>query len=197
MLELPGAGGDPAAPRTVVTPILHTGDPAPGIADATMVWMGPPQIDAAGNVLIIGFYRREGDPFSRTDVWYGGAGSVQVIACEGLQAPDMPAGVVFDLLPVGRLSENGWIGLTALVAGPGIVPGVNDLANFVGPPGDIRKVLQGGDPAPGLEPGTVIDAATGARRLDKRQCHAPGDRLADRPGGGRHQRPGHLDPPAR
>jgi len=38
---------------------------------------------------------------------------------------------------------------------------LNDRANFVGPPGDLRKVFQAGDPAPGLERGTVFDVSRG------------------------------------
>ena len=52
LLAFAAGGGDPPAPRTQITSILHTGDPAPGIPDATMVWMGAPRIDAEGNVLI-------------------------------------------------------------------------------------------------------------------------------------------------
>lgn len=156
------AGAGEPAPRTVITPVLHTGDPAPGIPDATMIWMGAPQIDGAGNVLIWGFFTYDGDSVAHTGVWYGGPASLQAIAYEGMQAPDLPEGVVYDSVSGGsRLSENGWIGIPAFLRDPGITRGVNDLANFVGPPGDIRMVLQGGDQAPGLEPGTVIDVSRG------------------------------------
>jgi hypothetical protein len=59
------------------------------------------------------------------------------------------------------ISETGRLCLTPDLSGPGIVPGFNDRATFAGPLGDLQKVLQGGDQAPGLEPGTLIDARAG------------------------------------
>ncbi len=44
----------------------------------------------------------------------------------------------------------------ALLSGPGIEEEVNSEAVFAGPPGDIRKVIQQGDQAPGLDPGITI-----------------------------------------
>ncbi len=102
----------------------------------------------------------EGGTTAYDALWYRGPDGLEVIAYEGMQAPDMPAGVTYRWM-FEHLAECGWIGITAFVQGPGIVPGFNDLVNFAGPPGDIGKVLQGVDPAPGLEPGTIIDASRG------------------------------------
>ena len=169
LLMVTPASGEP---RVEITPILYAGDPAPGIPDATMTWMGAPQIDGNGNVLICGYFRCDGDPWDRPGLWYGGPGSLEVIMYEGMQAPDLPEGVVLDYVGTGRLSENGWIGYTGYLSGPGIISGVNNLANFVGPPGDIRNVLQGGEPAPGLESGTVITPPSrgGGCRQRSRPC---------------------------
>jgi hypothetical protein len=159
MLAAP-AGGD-YSPRTVVTPVLHVGDPAPGIPGATVVLLPlPPQIDGAGNVLVWGQFVYEGGTTGYDALWYRGPSGLEVIAYEGMQVPDMPRGVTYRWM-FEHLAECGRIGITAFVQGPGIVPGFNDLVNFAGPPEDIRKVLQGGDPAPGLEPGTIIDASRG------------------------------------
>ena len=150
------AGDDPRAPRVQITPILHTGDPAPGIPDSEMVWMARPQIDGVGNVLISGFYQIDGEAFARGGIWYGAPGQLDVIMFEGMPAPDLPPGVTIEYRESERLSENGWISFTGELAGPGIVADHNDNAIFAGPPGDIRKVLQTGDQAFGLEPGTTF-----------------------------------------
>ncbi len=155
------AGGDPPTPRVEITPILHQGDPAPGIPGATMAWIGRPQIDAEGNVLFWAIFESDGGG-GGTGLWYGGAGTLEPVAYSGMQPPDLPQGVVYENISSGSwLAENGWMGIPAYLTGPGIVPGVNDKANFVGPSGDVRKVLQGGEAAPGLEAGTVIDVSSG------------------------------------
>ncbi len=153
------AGGDPPQPNVEITPILHQGDPAPGIPDATIVWLGIPHIDGAGNVLTAGYYEFDGDPFSHSALWYGAAGSMHAVMYDGIQAPDLPSGVHIRHRANEWLSESGWIGFTGFLAGPGIIPLVNDKAVFVGPPGDLRLVLQGGDPAPDLPPGVIIDVS--------------------------------------
>ncbi len=149
--------GDPRTPNVEITPVLHQGDPAPGIPGATMVWFFTPHIDGEGNVMIKALYQNAGEPFSRVGIWHGPPGALQLIAYEGMQAPDLADGVILSSIRFSMLAENGWMAIPSLLIGPGIVEGSNDLAVFVGPPGDIRKVLQGGDPAPGLEPGTIID----------------------------------------
>ncbi len=154
-------GGDPQVPRVEITPILHTGDPAPGLPGATMVYFLPPQIDGAGNVLIDAFYSSGGESSAGRGLWYGPPGALQLISFTGMQAPDLAPGVVIDFTGDTWLAENGWIGFSGHLSGPGVVSGVNDIANFIGPPGDIRKVLRGADSAPGLEPGTVIDVSSG------------------------------------
>ena len=73
--------------------------------------------------------------------------------------PDMPAGVVIESLLCRPecLCESGTIVFPAQLSGPGIVPPLNDQALFVGTPACFTKVLQGGDQAPGCEPGVLID----------------------------------------
>ena len=153
------AAGQVGMPEVVITPVAHVGDPAPGILGATFDYFLAPQIDAAGNVLFLADLAGAGiDSSNYVSIYYGLPGAVELIAWRSDPAPDMGGEVVMESLVFAdpRLSENGWIAFTADLAGPGIVEGVNDQATFVGPPGDIRKVLQGGDQAPGLAPGTYI-----------------------------------------
>ncbi len=160
------AYGQIGMPEVVVTPVAHQGDPGLGIAGATMQYLGTPQIDAAGNVLFMVFMDGPGiDESNDKALLFGQPGQLQVVIQEGQPAPDLGGDVtISSLLTAGVcVSETGWIGYSPRLTGPGIVEGVNDRAAFVGPPGDIRKVLQAGDPAPGLEPGVILAAtASGA-----------------------------------
>ena len=161
------APGQVGMPEVVVTPVAHQGDPVPGILGATFDYFLPPQIDAAGNVLFLADLAGPGiDSSNYVAIFYGPPGGLELIAWMSQPAPDMGGEIVMESLVFAdtRLSENGWIAFTADLAGPGIVEGLNDMATFVGPPGDIRKVLQGGDQAPGLDPGIIIDVS-GGRRL--------------------------------
>lgn len=155
---LPPISPDPLAPRTLAWPVLYTGDPVPGIPNATITELFTPQIDGAGRVFVYARFRPIGQSVVRRGLWFGEPGALALIAYEGMQAHGMPPGVTYEYIYAGAsVSENGWIALTARLAGPGIVGGVNDIALFAGPPGDIRKVLQGGDAPPDVEPGTFID----------------------------------------
>ncbi len=150
------AAGDPQSPEVVITPVMHEGDSAPGIPGAEIVFVFTPHIDGAGNVLIAGLFVGSGTPPSDLGLWYGQPGALELVVVEGTQAPDLPPGVVYELIDRPRLAENGWIGFRSELSGPGIITDVNDFTAFAGPSGDIRKVMQAGDQAPGAEPGTVI-----------------------------------------
>ena len=173
------AAGQVGMPEVVITPVAHQGDPVAAIPGATFAWLCIPQIDAAGNVLF--FAELAGpdiDGSNNLAMFYGPPGDLEVIARESWAAPDMPPGVIMtDLLwAAERLSETGWIGFTAELSGPGIVEGVNYRALFVGPVGDFQKVLQGGDQAPGLEPGIVMapDPQLAAMLSDNATLLVPG-----------------------
>ncbi len=144
--------------RTIVTPILHTGDPAPGIAGATVVWVGKPQIDAGGAVSFEGFIAGDGvDPSNNLVLWYGPPGGLAVVAREGDQVPGLPAGVIYDDWEVTyTMGEDGTLSIGAILAGPGVIPDVNDKALLVGPAGDLQPVIRAGDKAPGMPAGVIV-----------------------------------------
>jgi hypothetical protein len=163
LLEVLAAWGTSCAlPEIVITPVAHQGDPAPGIP-LPGTFLGSiltPQIDAAGNVLLMVFLGGpEIDESNNIAVFYGPPGDLEKIVWESDPAPDMRGAIVISSLlgTVPKVSENGWITFSAELSGAGIIEDVNDWALFAGPPGDIRKVLQGGDQAPGLDPGITIN----------------------------------------
>ncbi len=148
-----------AEPRVVIEKVIHAGEPAPGIPGYVIVLPLRPQIDQNGNVLVYAFINGpDVTPETDTAIWYGQPGRLDLIVREGGAAPGYPAGVTIRSLSGAdqRLSENGWISFGARLRGPGITAGWNDRAVFAGPPGDIRPVLRGGDPAPGV-PGAHIN----------------------------------------
>lgn len=82
-------------------------------------------------------------------------GQVMPILREGDHAPGLPPGVFIKNLYFSqhRICETGQIVATAELGGPGIVPGVNDYALFIGNPRKgqpLTKLFQLGDPAPGV-----------------------------------------------
>jgi len=155
--EVWGQGSPPA----VVERVAFVGDPAPGIPNATCGYLCRPQMDGAGNVYVCVFL--EGPDVSAANnmaFLYGPPGGLQKLLREGEQAPDMPAGVVISNLYYAQecVGELGWIVFVGELAGPGIETGVNHVALFAGPPGDLRKVIQGGDAAPGFGEGIYVQA---------------------------------------
>ncbi|NOT00189.1 MAG: hypothetical protein HOP29_06135 [Phycisphaerales bacterium] len=158
VVRVPGTVDDPTLPRTVITPVLHSDDKAPGIPNASIVTFIRPAIDGAGNVLFWGQFRREGEPFARSALWYGQPGKITPVMYDGMPAPLFPPGVeIGEPSSASCLAENGMLALTVRLRGPGIVAGFNDRVIYVGWPGSLRRGLQGGDQAPGLERGTIID----------------------------------------
>ncbi|NOS99589.1 MAG: hypothetical protein HOP29_03075 [Phycisphaerales bacterium] len=158
VVRVPGTVDDPTLPRTVITPVLHSTDPAPGIPNASIVTFIRPAIDGAGNVLFWGQFRRDGEPFARSALWYGQPGKLVPIMYDGMPAPHFPPGVeIGEPSSSSAIAENGMLALTVGLRGPGITAGFNDRVIYVGWPGRLRKGLQGGDPAPGTERGTIID----------------------------------------
>ncbi len=145
---------EPYRPEVPILKVAHEGEPVPGIPEATFGYLWPPQIDAAGSVLLRAWMYGPGiDESNDTAIWLGQPGALEMVARDGQPAPDMPEGVVYsDVSPFAVVSETGWIAFTAVIAGPGITECENDLAVFCGPPGDIRIVLQAGDPVPEVGP---------------------------------------------
>ena len=157
------------SPEPIIEPVAHSGDPAPGIPGATLAYMSGAGIDGDGNLMFPAFL--DGPQIDETNymaIFYGPPGDVQKIIWQGEQAPDMPAGVVIGSFLGGATiaedheeDQDHFIAFSPELSGPGIEPGVNDKALLVGPPGDFRKVLQGGDQAPGCDPGVYIDVGFG------------------------------------
>ncbi len=101
-----------------------------------------------------GIWRTTPDNAGTTGPWQGG--EPEPVVYEGMAAPGMGQGVVFDDLAYrARINNEGLIAFYADMDGPGI-NAENDRSYWVGQPGDLRLVLQEGDPAPGLGESVTI-----------------------------------------
>jgi hypothetical protein len=151
------------SPPAVVRPVLCQHDPAPGLPDGFAMYdVGGQQIDAAGNILILGVL--EGPDVTAANVlidYYATADGPQVLFWQSQPAPELGSDVIIaDLLPGFEcLAQDGTVAAIPQVSGPGIVAGYNDYVLYVGYPPDLHKVLQTGDQAPGCESGVYIDGA--------------------------------------
>ena len=193
--------------------VAHEGEQAFGLPEGfTFYYLGPVQIDCQGNMLFVGgLSGPDVTPDNDWAIFYGQPGNITKLISESGPAPCMPEGVVVSSLYYAgeHLSETapgsilddspGWIALTVNISGPGITPYVNDRVFYVGPPDDLQPVLQGGDQAPGCEPGVYIDVSSDVGFGGFLSDHATPVRMC-RPGGpGRNdaERPGVLDRHAR
>jgi hypothetical protein len=176
----PAVGGAQPYPHNPVKVriehVVHQGEQAFGLPDGfTFRYPGEAQIDCQGNVLFAADLSGAAvTPDTDCAVFYGQPGNMTKLLWESDPAPCMSDGVVVSDLyyacpglsetaPDSTLDDSpGWIELTADISGPGITPEFNDRVIYVGPPDDLQPVLQGGDPAPGCDPGVYIDVSGGA-----------------------------------
>jgi hypothetical protein len=168
LLLVMSAGADEVyRPVVPIVQVAHVGEPVSGVAEATYSYVAPPQIDAAGNVLFAAVMEGPGITYDNNSILlYGPPGALTIVAREGEQAPGLPEGVYYASVNFFEgVSETGWITLTAILGGAGIVLDVNDLAVFCGPPWDLQLVLQAGDPVPEIGPDAVVSAETMGGRL--------------------------------
>ncbi len=149
MSVVSAAGSEPFG---IVTKVLHEGDAAPGVSGAVVNWVGPSQIDGAGNILVWGDYF---DGSSGAEAyWYGRPGDLQLAAYSGMPAFDLPGVIITDIRTIW-LGETGVICISARLSGAGVT-GLNNQAVFVGHFGDIRLWVRAGDPAPGMADGVLF-----------------------------------------
>jgi hypothetical protein len=151
-----------SAPPPVLQLGLHSGEQAPGLPEGfTLFWISAPGIGPQGNLLVVAILDGpEVHSGNGAALFYGPPGGMTKFLWESEQCPGMPAGVVVGPALINgslNVTKSGWFVLGPWLDGPGIVPGVNDHVLLVGPPGDMVKVMQAGDQAPGCESGVYID----------------------------------------
>lgn len=121
--------------------------------------INPPVFNNDGRVLFSGGLTGPGVDFSNNvGIWTGYPGSVQLVAREANQAPDLPAGVTIeygssDIEPV--LGGTNQCVFFAGLDGVGVNTG-NDNVIYAGPVGVSTVVVREGEPAPGAPGGVNI-----------------------------------------
>ena len=154
---------------------LREGSPWPGATNNETVGPLGTQLQLNGNGMVlhgVGLALNSGTvPVTANNdkalaVWFGGVD--HVVAREGDQAPQLPAGTVFAdvsvTLPFHGTSaccfnQAGQVLFRSNLAGGGTVAGVDDTAVWVGGLGglaSLQKVCRRGEPAPGLAAGVAF-----------------------------------------
>ncbi len=101
---------------------------------------------------------------------------VRRLAIAGDPAPGMPPGVTLTGTGIAKLGLYGGIAFSALLEGPGVVPGASDEVLYTLRGGGLAAVARLGDPAPGVEP-----PATFSNIFLPRAVNASGDVAFDGP----------------
>ena len=146
--------GVPGALRTLAV----AGQPAPGIGGARFRTPGwPIVLTSDGASLFYGqLVEENGITFDNGyGIWTGMPGDMRLYSRRGDPAPGLPPGVNYDLF-FANPHYSGRLGFSASLQGPA-VDGSNYSAAWVGSiesPDSLRLIARGGDPAPGLPPGS-------------------------------------------
>lgn len=91
-------------------------------------------------------------------IWSGIPGGLGLVARAASQAPDTPAGAVFDGLASPLLNNSGQAAFTGYLkpGAGGVIDDENDGGIWAGVPGNVHKVIRFGDPAPGFPLGSTL-----------------------------------------
>lgn len=132
--------------------IAQEGSPAPGLpADVVFgpIGMAEPIINAAGKTAFAAQLSGPGvDPSNNVGIWSQGNGDLALVARAGDRAPGMPDGVNFgNTIRLVGMNSAGRISFRTTLSGPGVTPGVDDLAIFaeVGPGGSLIPIIRTGE----------------------------------------------------
>ncbi len=107
---------------------------------------------------------------SNTGYWLGGADDLGLVAREGEQAPDLPAGVLWAGANFPGINVYGEIAFFSPLVGPGITP-QNNHAIWSGIPGDLSLVVQRGQSAPLMPDGIVLSLLSTSAIVPVNQRH--------------------------
>jgi hypothetical protein len=172
--------------------VIREGDIAPGLLADHVLFLGQPEINASGELLIDAILELHAGQVAPDDyryiLWKVSPGGVfQLIARTDGPAPGADPGTVF-----GSIENNGQINAAGEIAfsgryriGPGGVTADYDSGLFVtDAAGTLYVLYREGDPAPGAPPGAVFgDSPALLVRMNARGDVAFLGRLASGPGG--------------
>jgi hypothetical protein len=179
-----GIWSGPASGPTIQ---VHEGDPAPPTPSTTtfhstspsQATFSPPLINNVGHIGFGGALAN-----GQLGIWAGSAGSLQLVAQTGQQAPGTATGVNFANTPFisqqpfffspTAMNASDAIAFTSGLAGPGVTP-LNSGGIWAGSSVNVALVARAGDPAPGLAPGTTFTSpVTGSNPFSTPDINASG-----------------------
>jgi hypothetical protein len=153
--------------------VARSGVQAPGTPDGVILSFSTgldpfhldwPKLNDAGQTAFVGGLTGAGvTPTNNWGVWSNGAGTLELVARAGDQAPDVPSGMVFGVSNfsplttfVASLNDAGQITLWANLAGTGVVNN-QTYGIWSGTPSSLTLVTRSGIQAPGMHSGVNSD----------------------------------------
>ncbi|NOX57794.1 MAG: hypothetical protein GXP29_02920 [Planctomycetes bacterium] len=149
---LPFAQQSTLAGAPIFRTVVLTGDPAPGTGDSFTFNSVYPVINAAGQTAFQAILTGPGvNGTNDRGIWSEGTGTLTLVAREGSSAPGTAAGVAFKgFWDPPFLSDDGAVGFSGSLSGPGVVIGVNDAGVWSEAPGPLSLIARRSSPAPGI-----------------------------------------------
>ena len=141
---------------------IREGDPAPGTPPGVLLGGGGGSLGylTFNDANQVAFWDSLSGPVNvsnRAAVFAGGVGSMQLVARNGNQASDMPAGVNYNGVSAHSTAINnaGDVAFRTFLTQTAGVTGANDSAVYAGPMSSPQIVAREGDQAPGLPAGVT------------------------------------------
>jgi hypothetical protein len=106
-------------------------------------------LNASGEIV---FRARLQGPGLAQGIWTGLPGSLQLVARDGQQAPDLQAGVTFDSLFDPRINNNGDVVFQSYLTGTNVTDS-NSSSIWTWTSGTLQPAVRAGNPAPGTPSG--------------------------------------------
>lgn len=133
--------------------VAREGGTAPGAGAAVFSGMSSAVYNNRGEIAFFAVISGTGvNHTNDVGVWMGPAGGLALVAREGSQAADVPAGTLWGSVFGPSLNHNGVIAFRSTLQGTG-VDTTNDIGLWVGPPTNLKLAARKGQQAPGLPTG--------------------------------------------
>ncbi|MEZ6192999.1 MAG: hypothetical protein R3C45_17135 [Phycisphaerales bacterium] len=138
--------------------VARAGDPAPGLDPAFSLsgFEAAPVINDAGQIAFVGYLDGPGMTLlNNYGIWTTGTGAFSLVARSGAPAPDIEAGVNFQVLSQPMINSAGRVAFHASLIGSGTHSYNND-GIWSDASGSLRLVARDGQAAPGTDPGVIF-----------------------------------------
>jgi len=133
--------------------VAREGGAVPGVSGAAFAGMSSPVFNNRGEIAFFAVISGTGvNHTNDVGIWMGPAGGLALVAREGSQAADLPAGTLYGSVFGPVINHNGAIAFRSTLQGTG-VDTTNDIGVWAGLPNNLKLVARKGQQAPGLPSG--------------------------------------------